>query len=294
MSWVKKIINIKQELRRLILALFSPANLAEEDYRNKLNSAAQQNWPEHPLSVHELIFESSGQDPDATGKFIVFIDTSLEIDWIANATLDINTAELVSYAESISSRKCTHLPEEQVLEFRRMIGQSIVNAIRGNLTQSRELASTAADFLKSRTIEKSRAWTLCTAHVLAPLCAVLIILPIANERPEDWVYCIYGGLTGAYLSIIQKAGKGEWDAASGLSIHAIEVVTKLLAGLLLGVVAYALSRSTHAPTSLKAISPDSASLFLLGVSAGLFERLIPKMISEYIQPSNTSPTSNKQ
>jgi len=150
--------------------------------------------------------------------------------------------------------------------------------------------------LKQRTVERSRCWTLISAHVFLVIFSTALALYCSVQNtPAFWqsadsylvLLAIQGGVIGAYLSIIQKAGRGEWDAAAGLMIHSVEVVTKLFAGGVLGGIVFALSRSAHAPPSLKAITPDSFSLFIFGVAAGLFERLIPKMISTYTKSEKT-------
>src|ERR1035437_7984597 len=97
-------------------------------------------------------------------NFIVFIDPELDIDWINDGTSTQAQIQCMSLAESVGARRCSHLPREQVLEFKRLIGQAIVNGICGDAKQSCSLTETAAQFLKDRTIERSRAWTLASAH----------------------------------------------------------------------------------------------------------------------------------
>jgi hypothetical protein len=104
---------------------------------------------------------------------------------------------------------------------------------------------------------------------------------------------IQGGIIGAYLSLVQRAGRGEWDAAAGRGLHNIEVLTKLFAGGILGGLAFALTRSVHAPSWVKEITPDGYSALIFGVVAGLFERTIPRIISTYVNPEIPQNTPNK-
>lgn len=151
------------------------------------------------------------------------------------------------------------------------------------------MADEAAQFLKDRTVERSRIWTLESAHVIfiffVGIALILLKLPyiqnLLSATPLEIWFATVGGILGAYLSVIQKAGSGEWDAASGRWIHILEVVTKLAAGAFFGGIAFAISRSVYAPSSAKALTPDNYSIFLFGLAAGLFEWLIPKMISSY-------------
>ena len=174
MSLIDKSIEFRNRARRLIFGWFKPSILAAERYREDLNRSLQKHWPDSPIKVNELIRENweaptPGAPPAAANgadHFIVFIDHELAIDWINNGDEDETQLQGISLAESIGARRCDHLPREQILEFRRLLGQAIVNAIRGDAKQSRALSETAAQFLKDRTVERSRAWTLASAHSL--------------------------------------------------------------------------------------------------------------------------------
>lgn len=309
MGFIEKSFEFRKNARRLILGWVKPEILVAESVRKELNASLQQHWPDNPIQVHELIVESweahqqNGQATGATDtrNFIVFIDAELDVDWINDGTLTGKAAECVSFADSIGARRCQHLPREQVLELKRVIGLAIVNGIQGDEEQSWKLAMQAADFLKDRTVERSRVWTLASAHwllfIFAMATAFLFGLPDAHslflEMPSGLWLAAAGGLLGAYLSLIQKAGIGEWDAASGHSIHVLEVFTKLIAGAFFGITAFAISQSAHAPLSIKSLIPDSYSIFLFGLAAGLFERMIPKMVSSYLETTKTNPQENE-
>ena len=299
MNIVDRTLEFRQELRRLILGWLHPQILASENARKALNDELNERWKPNTIEVFELIREScdtnckketTQNNTPKEDDFIVFIDTDLDIDWINNAPMDQKIDKAVSYAESIGAKRCKHMPREQILEFKRLIGQAIVNAFQGATDQSISLAEDGAQFLKQRTVERSRSWTLVAAHLFLIIFSTALMLccnrlnSFGNVQSVDsdlLSLAIQGGFIGAYLSVIQKAGRGEWDAAAGRQIHYVEVFTKLFAGGVLGCIAFALSRSVDAPPSLKAIASDSYSLFIFSVAAGFFERLIPKMISNY-------------
>jgi hypothetical protein len=294
MGFIEKSLSLRKDARTFILGWFNPRILAAEKTREDHNVALRAHWPDDAIDVYELIYENWEPPPEIKAEAkkknsIVFIDPEMGVDWISDAPIEEKAAECASIADSIGAKRCHHLPQEQILEFKRLVGQAVVNAIRGNEKQSCKLAEEAAQFLKDRTVERSRVWTLCSAHwLLAAFLlafAILLGLPQAYDLIENIPIGLYlaavGGLVGAYLSVLQKAGSGEWDAASGYSIHALEVFTKFVAGTLFGALTFAIAQSVHAPPSIKSLTPDSYSLFLFGLAAGLFERLIPKMISSY-------------
>jgi hypothetical protein len=299
MSLIEASFEFRGSVRRLILGWTRPQTLASEKARGELNTVLKQHWSPQPIEVYELILEHwepildvglTQGAPVKDDRFIVFIDPEFDVDWISNGPEDAETSKYISAAESIGARRCKHLPNEQILEFRRLIGQAIVDAITGNYQQSAQLSGEAAQFLRDRTVERSRSWTLtASAFVLLGASAALFLIHNWLTEPPrhpatDLVllrWAIQGGTIGAYLSVIRRAGRGEWDAAAGRFLHFLEVVTKLFAGCVLGIIAFALSRSVNAPLSLRNVAPDVYSSFVLGVAAGLFEQLIPNMISVY-------------
>jgi hypothetical protein len=300
MGVIDKCLEIREGVRRFVLAWVHPQELGSEKRRAELNVVLKEHWKPDSIDVYELILEI--WEPDKVEKspteiapkddrFIVFIDPDFDVDWITKSNQkDAEGDKAISFAESIGARRCKHLPDEQVLELKRIVGQAIVNGIQGEWEQSYKLAEQAAQFLKDRTVERSRSWTLTSAHFFLFLFSAVLALfhdcpRISSlwERPDLFLLwsAIQGGVIGAYLSVVRRAGRGEWDAAAGLALHRVEVFTKLFAGGILGGIAFALSRSMHAPAYLKDITPDGYSALVFGVAAGLFEGLIPKMISNY-------------
>jgi hypothetical protein len=314
MGFVEKALLFRESLRRLVLGWVSPSTLRSEKMRAELNQELKTRWPEHTIDVYELIIELNDRaintDPTGTTSpaveneaYIVFIDADIDVDWIAKTDPSANACKLISYAESIGAKRCKHLPPEQALEFKRLVGQAVANGIREDGEECVRLGREAAKFLKDRTVERSRSWTLTSAHAFAIILTLLIgltasqfILTYAEEIQEyffAWA-SIQGGLMGAYLSVIDKAGRGEWDAAAGKSMHYIETFSKLFAGSVLGAMAYALARSVHAPSYFKTATTDICSVMVIGFCAGLFERTIPKMISTYSTVSNQQPTQTSE
>ena len=287
----------RSKLRFLWCSWFCPNTIVEEQARKALNRELRLHWQDRQLQVFELIHEQWDPDDeintkDVDDRFIVFIDHELAVDWISKSNLNAKSAKSVSVAEAVGARRCKHLPRAQVLELKRLVGQAVVSSIQGNFDVASETAGQASDFLKARTTERSRYWSLLSAHAFLGLVAVLLVIfwskmSVAFSSPSVIAFGASGGFLGAYLSLLQRAGKGEWDSAAGPWIHMVEIFTKLLAGTILGGVAIAFSGSVHAPPSLKAVTSDSNSVFMLGLASGFFERLIPRLISRY----SNSPTS---
>lgn len=308
MTLPEKLIFLRKWLRECLLAWMSPSSFEQERERERLSQEIQARWPRHNLCVHELIRESGdesdpGHDgPTADKRFIVFVDATLDLDWVADFPLSKTTEKGIAVAEAINARRCKHLPREQVLEFRRLSGQAIVQALRDNDRLSRQLANEAGQFLKDRTVERSRIWTLGFALLLLVLFVAMtattaeLLYPFGQpwlHSPSAMLTAIHGGVVGAFLSLVQSAARAERDAAAGRWLHFLEAFTKFTAGSLLGLIALVLTLSEQTIPTLRDVGNDTPSLFLLAVAAGLFERLIPKIISTYGQNTTSVNPSDE-
>lgn len=276
---------MRNEVRKRILSWLRPDVLAKEQRRSEMASAVQEHWKGNgPIHLYELIREEwddkeeEGVDQDSF--YVVFIDEDIAIDWITQKTLSPEQSDAISHAESIGAKECKYLPKERQLEFRRLLGQAIVCAIDGNLEDSRRTADAALLSLMERTIERSRQWTLQWTHVF--LFIAICTFYRYQSCPTDFLaWAIFGGIIGAYLSIVQKAGKGKWNAAAGQWVHVVEVFSKIVSGGVLGGIAFAVIRTPLCPKLLETDPETIYMFFLVGVMAGLFERLIPRILSSY-------------
>lgn len=293
MDPVDSILDCRRKFRRLLLGIFRPTLLSAEGARASLKEDLEKHWDPSPIDLYELVLEEWEPDKiDSSQRFIVFIDCQFDVDWIADRPTPPDSAACISNADSIGARRCRHLPLAQILEFKHLVGQAIVHGLRGQQDESRKLANDAARYLKERTVERSRMWTLLSAHLLLVSTVLAFLLnahlkTIAlspNTFPATWLWLsLIGGIIGAYCSVLQKAGRGEWDAAAGFGLHLLEVFTKIASGALFGSMAFVLSRSVHAPVSLTDLVSDGYSVLVLGFAAGFLERLVPKMVSSYSQ-----------
>lgn len=300
---IDRVLAARAGARRLVVGLVSPEILEIEERRQRLTAWLRIHWQDDTIDAYELIredWEDPKGDPSAKERnLLVYIDPELDVDWIAEVPNEAQAS--IALVESVGARKCKHLARDHVLHFRRLLGQAIVNAAKGEYPMACELAQQAERFLEDRTVELSRRWTLCFAHGLVlALSAVLAFVISMTCRGEIqlvlggiWI-AVQGGLVGAYLSILRKTGQGRWDSSAGLWTHLVEVLTKLSAGAVFGGIVFAVTRSVHAPPSLRSLVPDACSLFVFGIAAGWAERLVPKIISAYGRNLNPDHPNEKE
>lgn len=227
-------------------------------------------------------------------NYIVFIDSDLNLVWISRNVQSTESIACISRIAAINSTPCNHLWKSQQLSFRKMIGEAIVAALNGNLEAAAELGQRAEKFLSDRTAECSRKWTLrfSSLSLLGFIIAYYFyIRPNLGDSNGQafYGYAFFGGICGAYLSIVRKAGKERLDSASGWGIHLLLVLTKMVTGGGFGIISYMfLSCPTICPPLLTELGKSTMGIALLGFISGFCEYFIPNIISKQIPPSKNS------
>jgi len=218
--------------------------------------------------------------------YIVFVDDNLNIDWItADNSLD-EYSEQIYKATVLESMPNKHLPREQIIAFKSLIGEAIVAFLEGHPAEASQLIVEAQQYINSRIIECSRKWTLEIALALIlPLIAVGLIMVYSNvdfikSQGNFWILSCFWGIIGTFLSIVQRVGKETLDSAAGRWLHFLKVSTQLLTGGLLGIVAYfILNSSGICPPLFRTFSESNIGFCLFGFIAGFFEQFVPNIIT---------------
>ena len=281
-----------KQVRDFLLSWLYPSVLEKEQRRLEMTVAVREHWKTHgSIHLYELIREDWDDTKDVENtkatkasehpNYIVFVDKDMEIDWITQENLPADRSKAVSYAESIGAKECKFLPKEKQLEIQRLIGQAIVCAIDGNIEESKQTADAALKSLQERTVEQSRWWSLCWAHILSLVSFILFCYWRQYGAIPMVGWSIFGGIVGAYLFIVLKAGKGKWKATAGQRVHIIEVFSKISSGGVLGAVLFAITQTPLCPKMFEGFPQTIYLFFLLGTLAGFFERFVPRILSSY-------------
>jgi len=217
----------------------------------------------------------------------VFIDINLDVDWIHRSDPPSGAMKYISQAEAIGAKRAEHIPREQRLELKRLVGQSIVSAISTDFDTASELANNAEQFHTKRTIEVSKIWKLEYAVVILVSISIFFLLlhhlNLFNNYMEFFI-STYAGSLGAFCSISMRRHSSRWNAESGRYAHFVEVFTRVLLGSIFGILFFIASRTSIIPPIFSHDTSDFYSLFIFCFASGYSERLVLNIISSYIQP----------
>lgn len=261
--------------------------------KTEIEESIKKKWPDHVLSIEEVIYYSFEREVDElnvslnNGNTLIFIDKELDIDWITNKSLSPDAHDNISSVMTIETYPHKHLSKSEIIAFKRILGYALLSAIEGSKEQLELQKKKAEIYISKRIVEKSRSWTLTTClFVVIPILIILFlnietINDIELKIKEIFLLTMIFGIFGSFLSIVQRTGSKDLDSSSGIYIHIVGSIVKLLAGGLFGVISYFLGNSNISPVALQTLLTTSYGFISLAFAAGFSERLIPEIISGY-------------
>lgn len=258
-------------------------------------------WP--GAKVHYLVME--------TDDFIVFIDPEIDVDWITSKKFDEQGHNDLEAHNNILNRTAwleslpTHDLNPKIrLSYKRMLGEAIARSLSHDYLNAGKILDESEVFVKARNEELARFWYLSSSGVMTfiiLLCGFLIwyereVVSQAVGEALFWlVIASVAGATGALLSIIMRMGKTSLDCSAGKTLHQLESVSRIVAGMISAVLAcLAVYAEIIFPVFSK-LGNARAFLVLISLVAGASERWAPSIIENLEkQGATVSEKKNKK
>ena len=197
-----------------------------------------------------------------------------------------------------------HLSPEQKLTFRLLIANAISYGLGADQAE-RGIHSirTAEEFIRCRNNEYGRMWFLggmVGVLGITLLCGILVLALGESKGEPNAValllklygnYLIFGAL-GAFMSIALRVSHLNMDPSAGYVPHTSEGAIRTLAGMVSGLIAVLACKgnllfSLLTEQAANNLDPESPyALWLLAFVAGMSERLIPDLASQFTASPN--------
>lgn|GEM_PF-3665751 len=185
-------------------------------------------------------------------SFIVFLDRDGDLDWKANGRFETVIASdegsaIICRITELEAVPVSHLSEEKRIAFLSMLGQALVQSLRGQNSTAQSQLLAASDFVTIRNREVARSWLL-----IATASALLVVLVLAAILwvNRDGVAASFGalspslvlagaaGATGAFVSLATRVTTIPLDPNAGKFIHGVEGSIHVLLGVIGGVIVF--------------------------------------------------------
>lgn len=230
-------------------------------------------------------------DPDAEKEdgYIVFIDFQNDIDYVDCRNLDESTQKLqnkfIAKLQHAEATQCKHLPENQQLDFKRMLGVGYIHVLNENYDEVENLISEALTYLKRRNREYSRELFLKSGLPAALTASLMGLFLYFQNNYDPWIFGILFGILGAFVSIWTRYGKVQFTGQAHSLLHILECYSRILIGSIFAVVAMV-------AIDCELILPDIASserlyaFILASFIAAFSERFIPSIVERITKEDN--------
>ena len=188
-------------------------------------------------TIHTLISKSP--------TYIVYLDEDLYVEWACSCSssesLAAGWADVLNRISMLEAVPVDCLTREQVLSFRRMVGEGVARLydVRTSTASATAALDLAEAWVTARNREVSRRWYLTasgTAAGMVGLVAVLLWLFrfSAHDRiSREAFQIVFGGMlggVGALLSVIWRSTELNLDPAAGKKLHYMEGAARVVAG----------------------------------------------------------------
>lgn len=244
----------------------------------------KERWPE--MDIQYLVLEAD--------NFMVCIDSELIVDWNTNDQFQGHKDEtkhnaVLNRMALLESIPTYSLHDNVRLNYKRMLGEAIARSLSGDYANGLKILDAAEGFISARNGELARAWYLTAGGATTVILVILgLIMWLARSEVKGavgdilfWlIVAAIAGAVGAMFSIIMRMGKAKLDCSAGMTLHFLESISRIAAGMisavLIGLAVYA---DVLLPVLAKA-GNRRAFIILAALVAGASERWAPSLIEQ--------------
>jgi hypothetical protein len=245
--------------------------------------------------VRHLIYH---YDHTSNGEFVVFIDQELDLDWECDEKYDALIdavplkAALRKTLNSVALLEPTaqNWPDDLKLAAKRLLGEAIVSVLEGDTAGADCAVENAQKYLKSKSKQVSRYWTLQACLVTGGIAALIgtveaiarpQIIGYIGRTPFLLSFCFCAGCVGAVLFVVLRLGKQpNADSTAERHLHYLEGVARIVGGGIAGVLIGGMVKLGIILPVFVQSGMESLAMCAAAMLAGASERLAAGIITK--------------
>lgn len=224
-------------------------------------------------------------------KFIVFIDSDNDIDWVENTDFNGFSEEdkkrfyiNIEQLDRAQAYPCNLLDETQIIAFKRILGSAYVAAFHKSFDGISATISEARKYVAQRNLETARQIYLTWAGVFAIIAIAFLVIRLNCDclvfPSVPMTSCLVLGIAGAYFSIWRRYEDLLMKGFSTRFLLALESVSRLFIGAISSAVVYMAYKCQIVFTLFNSIDAVYVCAFL-GFLGGLLERFVPSLVESF-------------
>jgi hypothetical protein len=246
-------------------------------------------------SVRHLIYH---YEHPTNGEFVVFIDQELDLDWECDDKYDALIdavplkAALRKTLNSVALLEPTaqNWPDDLKHAAKRLLGEAVVSVLEGDTPGAGLAVENAQKYLKNKSKQVSRYWTLQACLVAGGAAALIgAVQAIARTQIIDYIgripflllLCFCAGCVGAVLFVVLRLGKQpNADSTSERHLHYLEGVARIVGGGIAGVLVGGMVKLGIILPIFVQSGTESLAMCAAAMLAGASERLAAGFITK--------------
>ncbi len=257
------------------------------------------------VKVKYLIYHH--HDPD-DGEMKVFVDEDLDLEWECDdrAGKLINTPPLKMAVRKIVNEVAAlepiahNWPEDLKLTSKRLLGESVASILRDDSEGAAAALENARKFVRAKSKQVSRYWTLQGCFVAGGIAAVAggvqilarsCFIEYLGRTPFLLALCFWAGCVGALLFVVLRLGtQPRVDSTAEKELHYLESAARIVGGgiagvLVGGMVKLGLILPVFGQTGMEALAMCAAAM-IAGASERLAAGIVTKVENHKTAESN--------
>jgi hypothetical protein len=244
---------------------------------------------------------------DAKGELYVYVDTDIDLEWGCDdkfdKALDASAAKQnvrrIANEIALLEPIAHNWPDDLKLGAKRLLGEAIVSAMEGDEIGAAGAIAKAKDFLKSKSKQVSRYWTLraclvtgAVAALLSAIAAILRnqIIGFTGQTQFLLLLCFFAGCIGALLFVVLKLGKQpNVDSTAERHLHYLEGVARIVGGGIAGVLVGGMVKLGLILPVFSQSGMETLAMCIAAMLAGASERLAAGIITKVENNEQNKP-----
>ena len=257
--------------------------------------------------VRYLIYYS---EDSKDGEMVIFVDNELDLDWEAHGKI-CQLIDQTPLRESVSKiisgiaalEPIAHnWPDDLKLTSKRLLGEALASVLREDPEGANDALASARKFVKAKSRQVSRYWTLQACLVTGGLAAMAgiievicrtCIIGLIGKTTFLLSLCFWAGCVGALLFVVMRFGtQPRVDSTAEKHLHYLEAVARIvgggIAGILVGgMVKLGLVLPVFGQTGMETLAMCASAMI-----AGASERLAAGIVTK-VENNETTKKENQ-
>jgi hypothetical protein len=272
----------------------TPGDTPDESSRYAYDLKAGDHDSDLNKTVHDAVMVSD--------TFVVYLADDLSIQWKTSADHQWTegSGEVLNRVAILEARARFIHERGQLEPVKRQIAEGLVRCLDdGDIDGANAILTEAESEIQARNREISWSWYFASAYKVTCACVVAFgVLWLARENVsaivgETGLHLLLGTLCGSFGALLSTTARGnriDVDANAGRSMHVLEGLSRVGAGLIgAGVIALAI-KSGFLLGGTRFDGNKLALLLMFCTIAGASERLVPNLIERVEKTAQASST----